>query len=356
MVAYAASNVDMALILGPTNPPTLAVLAFRLAADPDPARRTEAAAAALLQAAIVLGSILLFASGERVARRLAFLVAGAGPRRSIARAATRLAGVVPPIAAGLPVVAILGGLLVLALWSIAGPWPYPDPLPSAYTARAWLVAWGALTGPVLVTVGLASASAVTAVALVLLCLENWEGRGLVPSRRLLAIIYAPLLVPQIAFAFGLSVLLIGTRLDGSVAGLLLVHLVFVLPYAYLSLSGPWRAFDIRLSLVAAGLGASRTRIFLAVRLPILLRPILVALALAFSVSVALYLPTQLVTGGRIATVTTEALALASGLDRRLIGVVSILQAGLPAIAFALAMVVPAFLHRRRRGLQAGGAA
>jgi putative thiamine transport system permease protein len=55
-------------------------------------------------------------------------------------------------------------------------------------------------------------------------------------------------------------------------------------------------------------------------------------------------------------VTTQAISLASGLDRRLIGVLALVQAGLPALAFALATAVPALVQRRRTGLHGGGGA
>jgi putative thiamine transport system permease protein len=356
VIAYAASNVEMALILGPTNPPSLAIVTLRLATDPDVTAQGAAAAAAVLQTCVVLACIALFMTGERLLRRVAVRVAEAGRRTRPSRGIALLATSISVVLAALPAAVIGGGIGVLALWSVAGGWPYPEILPLALTGRAWSAALPALAEPALATVALACASSVMAVTLVLLALEGWSTTGGRPSGRIVAIIYTPLLVPQIAFVFGVSVLLIGTELDGSMLGLWLVHLVFVLPYAYLALAGPWRAFDGRLVLAARSLGAKRGKVFLRIRLPVLLRPILVATALCFSVSVALYLPTQLVSGGRIETVTTQAISLASGLDRRLIGVLALVQAGLPALAFALANALPALVHRRRLGLHGGGGA
>jgi putative thiamine transport system permease protein len=68
------------------------------------------------------------------------------------------------------------------------------------------------------------------------------------------------------------------------------------------------------------------------------------------VSVAQYLPTLFMGAGRIATLTTEAVTLSSGSDRRVVGVYAVLQAALPFAAYGLAMAVPAILHRNRRGL------
>ena len=59
----------------------------------------------------------------------------------------------------------------------------------------------------------------------------------------------------------------------------------------------------------------------------LLRAILTAAAVGFAVSVGHYLPTLLIGAGRMTTITTEAVALASGGDRRVIGVYAFLQTG-----------------------------
>jgi putative thiamine transport system permease protein len=83
----------------------------------------------------------------------------------------------------------------------------------------------------------------------------------------------------------------------------------------------------------------------------LLRPILVAGAVGFAVSVGLYLPTLFAGAGRVDTLTTEAVALASGADRRAIGVYALAQMTLPFLAFALAAIIPASLYRNRKGLR-----
>jgi putative thiamine transport system permease protein len=56
-----------------------------------------------------------------------------------------------------------------------------------------------------------------------------------------------------------------------------------------------------------------------------------------AVSIAQYLPTLFVGAGRFATVTTEAVTLASGAQRSLTAAYAALQALLPAALFALAV-------------------
>ena len=124
----------------------------------------------------------------------------------------------------------------------------------------------------------------------------------------------------------------------------------MLPYAILSLSAPYRSLDPRVALTAASLGASPARIFWRLRLPLLLGPILTTLALGFAVSLAQYLPTLLAGGGRVETLTTEAVALASGGNRRLAGAYGLLQLLLPATAFTLALTLPKLIYRHRRAM------
>jgi putative thiamine transport system permease protein len=60
----------------------------------------------------------------------------------------------------------------------------------------------------------------------------------------------------------------------------------------------------------------------------------------FAVSVAQSLPTLMLGGGRVATITTEAVAIGSGVDRRLAAIYALMQLALPAMAYALALMVP----------------
>ena len=83
----------------------------------------------------------------------------------------------------------------------------------------------------------------------------------------------------------------------------------------------------------------------------LLKPILAACAVGFAVSIAQYLPTLFAGGGRFATVTTEAVALSSGGNRRVLAVQAMLQAILPMLGFALAAIAGRVYARHRKGLQ-----
>jgi len=87
-----------------------------------------------------------------------------------------------------------------------------------------------------------------------------------------------------------------------------------------------------------------------VKLPMLLRPILIACAIGFGVSVSQYLPTLFAGNGRIVTLTTEAVTLANGADRRVLGVYTLVQSLIPLLAYILALAVPVLVFARRRAL------
>jgi putative thiamine transport system permease protein len=58
----------------------------------------------------------------------------------------------------------------------------------------------------------------------------------------------------------------------------------------------------------------------------------------------------------VETLTTEAVALSSGGNRRVIGAYGLLQMALPALGFALALTLPRLIFANRRGMWAGAPA
>jgi putative thiamine transport system permease protein len=346
VLAFSLSAVDVGLILAPGNPPPLAVLAARWFADYDLALYLPAAAAATLQLVIVLAAVVLWRLGEIAAARLGRLWIERGSRGEASVAALTVAGA----AAGGVGILGLGSLAVMGLWSFAGAWRFPDAWPESWSAAIWVAEAPRIAATVATTAAIGFMSTMVAVLLSLACLENEARRGMRPGSRALWLLYAPLLVPQIAFLFGVQIALVRLNLDGTHLAVAWTHLVFVLPYVFLSLADPYRAFDPHYARSAAALGASRARVFLTLKLPMLLRPILIAAAVGFAVSVGQYLATLFPGAGRIATLTTEAVTLAGGSDRRIVGATAVLQAALPLLVYGAALLVPHVIFRRRRGL------
>ena len=346
VIAYGLSVVDMALLLAPATPPPLAPLLLRWFNDPDLAMRFCAAAGAILQLLIVVAAIATWRGVETLVARLGRIWIASGRRGGGGRAIRTLAGGVMLLLVALAVAALVAN----ALWSVAERWRYPAALPTEWTLLRWRHHADELGALIWTTAALGAAAALCALGLTLGCLENEQRHGLHLSNRGLWLIYAPLLVPQMSFLFGLQVLLVAVGLDGSWIGLAWSHLLFVLPYVFLALADPFRRHDERYARSARCLGASANRVFWRIKLPMLRRSVLAAFAVGFAVSAAQYLPTLFAGAGRFATLTTEAVGLAAGADRRVIGLYALVQAILPLLPFLLA--VPAFgwrrLHRQSR--------
>jgi putative thiamine transport system permease protein len=124
VLAYGLTVVDMALVIGPTSPPTLAVLAWQWLLDADPARNAQGAAAAWL-----LARRWWAAGGPRLVRPARAGCIGAGAGRDGHAAAS-----LPPAAHAArlePRGALLRWrrmalvLLALAVGSVSGVWRFP---------------------------------------------------------------------------------------------------------------------------------------------------------------------------------------------------------------------------------------
>ncbi|TXT40642.1 MAG: putative thiamine transport system permease protein [Comamonadaceae bacterium] len=330
--AYGLSVVDMAVILGPGTPPTLAVLIWRWLIDPDPAFQARGSAASLVLLLILLVCVL-------GTRGLGWLWMRQRPYPSGQRQpASSWRGL------KLHTLLFLTGYAVVAmllLWSVAQAWFFPALLPEALSLESWQQAdWI----PFGTTLWLAIVTSLLGLPAVLLWLE-WG------PQRLNALLYLPLIVPALPLVAGQYATLLHVQLDGTALALVWSHLLWVLPYMVLTLVGPYRAFDLRLMTSARALGNSPWQACWRVKWPILLRPILATLAVGFAVSVAQYLPTLFAGGGRFVTVTTEAVALSAGGNRRVLAVQALLQIALPMAAFGLAALAVHGFGRHRKGLR-----
>lgn len=349
VIAYASSTVDMAIILGPNLPPPLSVAILRWLHDPDLHFRLLASAGAVLQLLVTLLALAVWLAGERL---VAFGFArwcidgrrwhGDAVWRGIGRALILLL-----------VVLVLLGLTALALHALAGVWRFPALWPHRVSGVQFIRTVTGLWPAIGQTLLIALAAMVGAGLLALAALENEWRRGYPAGERAYRLLYLPLIVPQVAFLFGLVSGFDWLGIRPGFWPVVWLHLVFVLPYFYLSLEGSYRRLDRRWEQVALSLGHGRWAAFWRVRLPLLTTPLLTAMAVAMAVSIGLYLPTLLIGAGRVVTVTTEAVAVASGGDRRVIAATALMQALLPFMGFSVALLLPRLLWRGRRRMRSG---
>ncbi|MDN5565233.1 MAG: ABC transporter permease subunit [Psychrobacter sp.] len=341
VLAYASASVEMPLILGPNTPPTLAVAIMQWFNDVDLNLRIKASAGAVLQFVLTAGLLAFWLAGEKVIKRLCQQSITNGRRNYGDTVWQKLTVVITTVVIGFVVMAVLG----LVMWSVAGFWRFPAALPEQLVLLHFQSAFMQIGSPLFNTLTIGLMTTTFAVMLTLLCLESEQLNDKVMSPFISLIIYLPLLVPSIAFLFGLVWLQQLVNNQTAFFNVAFTHLLFVLPYVFLSLSSSYRCLDPRFANVAASLGATPCKVFFQVKLPQLFAPILIAVALGLAISFGQYLPTLLAGGGRIATITTEAVTLANGASRRTSAVYAIIQMALPLIGFTLAWILPKYFFK-----------
>jgi putative spermidine/putrescine transport system permease protein len=213
----------------------------------------------------------------------------------------------------------LAGFLVLPflpllIWSFARGWRFPDLLPQAWSLKPWTYAFSSASGVLesFATTTLIAAATTLLAALIgvpagrALGLHRFRGKTLVTF-----LLLAPALLPGLATVFGLHGLFLRAGLTGTIHGVILAHLVPVLPYMTLIMAAVFSRFDPAFEAQARTLGATSWQTFRAVTLPAILPGLLAASLFAFLVSWSQYLLTLAIGGGRVQTLPLLLFSFAS---------------------------------------------
>jgi putative thiamine transport system permease protein len=341
VVAFSLTVVDLALVIGPNTPSTLAVTLFRWFNDPDLAMRYTASAGAIF----LMIAIVLVLGGWELAHKVFSAMTRYERSNGKRHGVSDILLGTGVILGAFTLLSAFIALILLPFWSLAKRWRFPDALPSQWT-------WDNIerATPLLIklsanTLIIALFSTLIACAISLLMLEikrHIMTNSASPSQQHAFdwLIYVPILLPQIGFLFGLHVLLIYLNLNGDLCAIIALHLMYVLPYVYLTLKGPYLAYNEDYLLQANRLNNRPWRHYVNVKIAMLKPALFTAFAMGFSVSIAQYLPTLIAGEGRYSTLTTEAVAQAASGDRKQVGSMALLQAFFPVMVFWLAQIIP----------------
>lgn len=347
VLVFSVSVVDMPLVLGPGLPPPLAVLVVHGFENPDLLARLPASAGALLQAGLAIAALVIWRIGEMLAALLLGVWRRGGRRTRLPRAASLiLSG-----CAALPALAGLLGLVAACLWSFTTSWFFPDALPARVSVDALYRAYTLLQALCHSLVA-GGAGTILATCLCLLVLQSGLIARVGPALHWM--ICVPLLLPQISIVTGLQMMLIWTRLDGTWLAMIWMHMLFILPYAWLVMAPAHTGLDRRYDRVAATLGMRAWHRFRRITLPLLAPALTTVLFLGMSVSVALYLPSLFAGGGRMTTITLEAVAMAAGGSRQMAGLAAMLQLAIPLVTFVCLQGWFRWRYEKFAGMRGGG--
>lgn len=194
--------------------------------------------------------------------------------------------------------------LPLVVWSFAYGWRFPDLLPQAWSVQAWRSALSPTSG-VLASFGLTTLiAAATTLLAALIGLPAGRALGLYRFRGKAAVtllLFAPAILPGLAIVFGLHGIFLRLGLAGTVLGVILAHLIPVLPYMTLVMAAVFSRFDPAHEAQARTLGATPLQTFRHVTLPAILPGLMTAALFSFLVSWSQYLLTLAIGGGRVQT-------------------------------------------------------
>jgi putative spermidine/putrescine transport system permease protein len=223
---------------------------------------------------------------------------------------------------------------VLMVWSFSTRWFYPQLWPAQWGLRAWQYVFGiagtqilaGLFQSMLVALVTAGISVVIGVpAGRALGLYNFKGKDSISVMLML-----PVIVPPLCVAMGLHLWFIKLGLADTIAGVVLVHLTFCLPYSVFVMWGVFSNYNPDYEYQARSLGANSWQILTRVMLPLTLPGIMVAGLFSFLLSWSQYLSTLIIGGGRVITLPILLFALMGSGDRPV------------AAAVSLVFVAPAF--------------
>jgi putative spermidine/putrescine transport system permease protein len=232
---------------------------------------------------------------------------------------------------------VVGPLVSLGVWSVAERWTAPSPWPQRVGLKYWS---RMLTADFLdpLRLGLVIALIVTALALVLAIPLGYAlARLAFPGRALVLLAF---LMPQ-AFP-QLPVFASATRefyrwgLAGTVTGVVLVHLVGALVFAVWTMTAVFRATAPELEEAAWSLGASRTRTFLSIALPLATPGVVASAVLVFLYSLDEFTGTLLVGAPFVTTLPVYMYTASQGYELQIASVTALVLM-LPGAVLLLAL-------------------
>jgi ABC-type spermidine/putrescine transport system permease subunit II len=166
---------------------------------------------------------------------------------------------------------IFGPILNLALWAVAVQWYFPYKLPLTYGLKYWYEVFKPRSDAIdSLTTSILIALFTVAACLILAIPAGYAlARGRLPWRGAILLAFLlPQAIPSLAVYFNVARIFYTFHLNGTVAGVVLVHTVHGLVFAVWIAAAAFAAVDRELELAARNMGASALRGFLTVTLPL----------------------------------------------------------------------------------------
>ncbi|MCB5279173.1 MAG: ABC transporter permease [Candidatus Cloacimonetes bacterium] len=135
------------------------------------------------------------------------------------------------------------------------------------------------------TMLIAGLSTLISTTLGILTALGLENKGFSGRRGLIALIYTPLMIPDILMGVSLALLFNFTRVNTGMFTVLIAHITFCISYTVIVIQSRLEDFDHSLVEAAQDLGAKPFYIFWKIKFPLMMPGIVAAALLAFTLSI-----------------------------------------------------------------------
>lgn len=222
---------------------------------------------------------------------------------------------------------LVAPLIVIAIWSFAKNWPWPNILPNELGIRGWKYFFSPTSKSVKTLLYSILLSGIATMITLIISIPAAKALALYEFKGKKAIeilILSPLIVSPVAIAMGVHQLFIKIRLANTFTGVVLIHLIPCIPYSVRILKNVYEITGERMEMQARVLGATYFQAFRYVTLPIIAPGIVSAGSLVFTVSFSQYFLTFLIGGGRVITFPMLMIPFVQSGDRMLASVYSVI--------------------------------
>lgn len=224
-------------------------------------------------------------------------------------------------------VTIIFPILILCLWAFTARWPWPQLLPQHFSMRGFeelvrqpdqliQVCSSSLLISVLVSV--------ISTFIALMFARIWVFRGAGWRTVIIVSLALPFIIPVTVFVTGIYQWMIQMKLANRIEGVILLHLVYTVPYAGFLLIDAYQAIGTKLEEQAWLLGARPGVAFRKITLPLMIPMLVTSLSMAFIISFSQYFLTLMIGGGQVRTLTIMIFPYLQANDRTIASVYSML--------------------------------
>ena len=195
-------------------------------------------------------------------------------------------------------------LLVITYLSWVTAWQYPQLVNSHYTTHNWSLLFNSnnqLASSLLLSILISSSIATIATAFGFVVSNSILLKK--RSTFLLSLAYYPYLIAPVVFGAMLQFYFTWLGLTGSLAGIILAQLLFILPHSVLFLSTFWNDHIRQTAFQATSLGATSGQVYRTLLIPMAKPWLFICFAQCFLISWFEYGMTQLIGVGKVQTLT-----------------------------------------------------